>query len=475
MTDLTEDLLSDNPQGALALLPQPGPEEFANAHCDLRLDQSGGGCRVAVSCHAVGPDGQVYQAERQVDIGPLLDRLSHRFIEAHEAQYHGQDVTAGAVCGSFFDDAVSSLRSVVTSKAVGDLLDDPTVRAASAFLPGGTQALAATSEIRKLVTDAKQGDPNAKAKLTAIRAAADAGDPGAKSALAVAKSASRKVKPKGFYDRGLSVGHDPMTISGPPPLGGAHGGVSVTNTNQQGGRIAPPKQGQSGYFTRDNKGVAVDQRTTSPDGFIPGKGWVDSRYQDAYFNSLKNWGAGALDRLAANTEKAQISDSELWHPGDPDPGAAQDQGLSTPGPTDPNADPYAGQYDPYAGQYGYPPPGFDPFGGFDPYAQPDPYGYGGYYDPTEPIATQAQVYDPTTDSFFAQSNTPQGLPQQYDPDTDSFHPVLAVDTRTNRVIAGGALDDCLRNWAYSRHGNRLARATGRKLSARSLYGRGLAA
>lgn len=261
-----------------------------------------------------------------------------------------------------------------------DILDSKLVQEVATMIhPGVGFALGTLSKLDDTVSKAKGGDVVAIRTIKEIKMRSDMGDAKANQVVKTMSAISRKQneKKKGFYSRGISVGHDPYSIG---QVTDHRGGTTTTY-------YRPPTSGTSPY-TR----FFTNTTSVPPPGARPG--------------STTPLGMGTGTRRPVST---------------PTP--------TPPAPTTP-VDPYASQY-PGQGYPSYPPypgqgyPNYPPMG-YDPYSPYSMMGYGtlpglpagyGYYE--EPIINQGgfQQYDPATDSFYSSNQK-----QVYDEETGMFFP-----------------------------------------------------
>lgn len=237
--------------------------------------------------------------------------------------------------------------------------------------------LGTLDKINTLIHDAKEGDPIAVEKVKEVKARADLGDPAAKqtaTTMAVVSKAQdlKTAKSKSFYARGMSVGHDFVSI----------GATRRHSTRSQQGLSA------------SNTAMVADHRG----GASPSK------------HVATLWTTPVVAPTLASKAPTRTKLPPMP--------------VTPPTPQDP----YGVPQDPYApqGYGGYPmdPYGMNPYGGygypgFDPYALPGlPPGYG--YE--EPVIDRGgfQQYDPTTDSFYSSNQK-----QVYDEATGMFYPANA--------------------------------------------------
>jgi len=393
----------------------------------------------------------------------------------------------------------------------------------------------------KVVAAAKDGDKTAAKKVAAVKTLANTGDPVAQNtveAMKVLSAAQEQVRPKGFYDQGLAktskprkrfgfitIGHDPFIFVGaPPPLGGrsSRGGVSVSDTKPGGGRVLTPAQAKKERRKTVAYGGAGGSAQVRYHGSDPCRGFEQARtfQKDVMANprtppTLVNPRTPPGGPMAQQTPLGLIDPGtgyptdESGNPYDPATGRPIDPATGLPFPQfDPNQ--YMPQPGPSYGGYGdgggwggaWDQSSYDPY---DPYGQAglpwDPYGQAGLpwnpygpYDPTAPVCTQKQTYDPSTDSFYSNQ-----VNQQFDPDTNTFLPMAnynpynpymapfmaspeigdgpvpdpydPFDSGPNANISGWAL-----NYPYRTTAQQLAAldsSPGVAVSARELYNRGL--
>lgn len=278
-------------------------------------------------------------------------------------------------------------------KSINRLLRSKEVKEMAPYIPYGTLALGTIEKLDSVIHDAKDGDPAAIETVREVKARANLGDLKAVKTVATMKVISKKqdAKAKSFYARGMSVGHDPVSIgavrrhsssSQLPP-----GGVAARVTDHRGG--GKPVT----YYTPPAGGGA---------------------------NPYTQWGMKPVSPPPIVGPSAPIRTKLPPMPTQPTEDPYGGQGYP------PQVDPFAGTgyQDPYGGYGGYP---YDPYAGYGgyggvpyPYPLPGlPYGYG---YPEEPVIDRGgfQQYDPATDSFFSSNQK-----QVYDEATGMFYPANA--------------------------------------------------
>lgn len=364
-------------------------QAFEESFCKLTLVPTGDGrdYQFVASCCLVDPQtGEVRKFTRAVNIAPVL-----QWLWGQAAAKYGDTQVSG-----FGDHLASLAKSLASSKAVRQLAVD----AAPLLLPGSVLTWEVAQAATGIGQQAKQGDAKAQAKVRAVAKLANQGDPKAQAAVAMMTSAKVPER-RGWYERGVSVGHDPVEIVG-----------NIVRDNRRRHKGYQPSRGgprRPGGLSGRRRGEGVTGR------------WVK--------DAGGNW---VYQQPKTATNQPQPTNPQPY-PGQPYPGPQPGQdpyGQPYPGqPYGQDYQPYPGYPDPYGFGVGYPQQyGLDPYAygqyGVNPFGQlpagysPLDFGFG--FDPNDPtnIPSNAQVYDPDTDSFY--SNEVQ---QKYDPETDTFTPI----------------------------------------------------
>lgn len=258
------------------------------------------------------------------------------------------------------------------------------------YIPYGSMALGTLEKINTVIADAKDGDPASIETVREVKTRATMGDLKAVQTVAVMKEVSKKQSSKNsFYAKGMSVGHDPVSIG-------------ATRRSSGTSRVAPSTS--AARVTDWRGGKPVTYYTPPPSGAA---------------SPYTQWGMKPVAPPAIIGPSAPIRTKLPPMPTAP---TENPYGPGTPQQVDPFAG--TGYQDPYGGYGGYP---YDPYAGYGgyggvpyPYPLPGlPYGYG---YPEEPVIDRGgfQQYDPATDSFFSSNQK-----QVYDEATGMFYPANA--------------------------------------------------
>lgn len=99
-------------------------------------------------------------------------------------------------------------------KLLKSSLNNEQVQDVMKLSPAGQMVL----KVNEVITKAKSGDKTATAKVAKLKELADAGDPKAQAAVNIATklndATNEKAAKTSYYDRGVTVGHDPYTFVG---------------------------------------------------------------------------------------------------------------------------------------------------------------------------------------------------------------------------------------------------------------------
>lgn len=222
------------------------PEQFAN-FCTVTVgcDEHGREAFVHAEANFRDRNGRDHHFEKAISLGPIVQQVANAMRAYHarlEAELHGPDMEtsgwlddiehavgdavstvksyAGKAEGAVDDvknaarDAVNKVtnvaKSIAANKAVAAVYNqvktNPVVRGAIGLLPGGGTALQAIDDADKVVAIAAKahdqlvkaidGDPAAKEKVAAVKAAADQGHPAAITAVKVMRFQLAALKAK---------------------------------------------------------------------------------------------------------------------------------------------------------------------------------------------------------------------------------------------------------------------------------------